>query len=121
MPTVKIELSQGKDKDTLIKIKDLVMDAVAEALQLKPADRNVRLLEYDSDFFEPKPPYEIMIEIALISGRTPETKKKVFSLIVENLETKLGIERTKVFIVLNEQPKENWGIRGGIPASELIF
>jgi len=24
-----------------------------------------------------------------------------------------------VFIVLNEQPRENWGIRGGIPASEI--
>lgn len=119
MPTVKIELARGKEIDTLLKIKTLVMDAVATALQLAPTDRNVRLMEYEPMFFEPKPPYEILIEIALMSGRTNETKKSIFKAIVENLETNLKIERTKVFIVLNEQPKENWGIKGGISASEL--
>jgi phenylpyruvate tautomerase PptA (4-oxalocrotonate tautomerase family) len=31
----------------------------------------------------------------------------------------LGIQATDIFIVLHEPPLENWGIRGGVPASEV--
>jgi len=32
---------------------------------------------------------------------------------------KLGIAPADAFIVLKEVPLENWGIRGGVPASEV--
>jgi 4-oxalocrotonate tautomerase family enzyme len=66
-----------------------------------------------------KRPYAILIEITLFSGRTAETKKNLFRSIVDSLHSKLAIDKDAVFIVLNEQPRENWGIRGGIPASEI--
>ncbi len=31
----------------------------------------------------------------------------------------VGIARSEVFIVLTEPARENWGIRGGVPASEM--
>jgi hypothetical protein len=37
---------------------------------------------------------------------------------VENLG-KLGIPADHVKILLRESPAENWGIRGGMPASEV--
>jgi phenylpyruvate tautomerase PptA (4-oxalocrotonate tautomerase family) len=119
MPIVKIELLIGNDRQTLIKIRDFVMDSVVEILQLPADDRNIRLIEYQPELFQMKPPYEILIEISLFTGRTKETKRKLFQTIVDRLESNVLIEKKKVFIVLNEQPAENWGVRGGIPADEL--
>lgn len=46
------------------------------------------------------------------------SKRELYQAIVRRFEA-LGILPADVFIVLNEQPLENWGMRGGIPASEL--
>lgn len=119
MPTIKIELQTGKDIQTLIKIRDLVMDAVVETLKLPTDDRNVRLIEYQSELFQMKPPYEILIEISMFIGRTKDTKRKLYQTIVERLESNGLIDKEKVLITLNEQPLENWGGRGGIPADEM--
>lgn len=119
MPTVKIELQKGRDPQTLIKIRDLVMDSVVQALQLPSDDRNVRLSEYQPEFFQMKPPYEILIEITMFVGRTKDTKKKLYQTVVIALESNLSIDRKKVLITLNEQPLENWGVRGGISADEI--
>lgn len=119
MPTVKIELQQGKDKKTLIQLRNLVMDSVVDVLQLPADDRNIRIIEFHPDLFQMKPPYEILIEISLFIGRTKEVKKILYQTIVERLESKGIADKNKVFIVLNEIPAENWGIRGGIPADEI--
>jgi phenylpyruvate tautomerase PptA (4-oxalocrotonate tautomerase family) len=95
------------------------MNSVVEILKLPSNDRNIRLIEYKSDFFQMKPPYEILIEISMFAGRTKETKKKLYQTIVERLEVDCSIEKEKILIILNEQPLENWGARGGIPADEM--
>lgn len=118
MPTIKIELREGKDIDFLLKLKDTVMYSVVEVLQLPNNDRNIRLIEYKHDFFQMKSPYQILIEISLFKGRTTETKKKLYQTIAERLSF-IGIEKENVLIFLNEQPLENWGGRGGISASEM--
>lgn len=119
MPLVKIELKEGRDLPTLLKMKELVMDAVVEALQLPDDDRNIRIVEYKPDLFSLKASYEILVEITLFEGRTPETKKKIYQNIVNSFEQhKVALKET-VFIVLNEQPLQNWGVRGGIPANEI--
>lgn len=119
MPTVKIELLIGKDRPTLIKIRDFVMDSVVEILQLPADDRNVRLIEYQPELFQMKSPYEILIEISLFTGRTKEAKRKLYQTIVDRLESNVHIAKNNIFIILNEQPAENWGVRGGIPADEI--
>ena len=55
----------------------------------------------------------------MFKGRTKQTKKKLFESIVKKLEGELKIDPKTICIVLNEQPLENWGIRGGIPADEI--
>ena len=119
MPTVKIELLKGRDKPDLIKIRDLVLDAVVESLKLKSNDRNIRLIEYEEGFFQMKPPYEVLIEISMFTGRTKETKRKLYQTIVKKLENSGLVNKETVFIILNEQPLENWGVKGGIPADEI--
>jgi phenylpyruvate tautomerase PptA (4-oxalocrotonate tautomerase family) len=59
-----------------------------------------------------------LIEITLFAGRSLEAKRALYQAIVKNLGA-LGIAPDDVFIVLNEVALENWGIRGGVPASEV--
>jgi phenylpyruvate tautomerase PptA (4-oxalocrotonate tautomerase family) len=119
MPSVKIELLKGRENQTLIKIRDLVMDSLVESFKLPNGDRNVRVIEYQKDFFQMKPPYEMLIEISMIIGRTKDTKRKLYQSIVNNLESNGLIQKEKVLITLNEQPLENWGVKGGNPADEV--
>ncbi|HPG38118.1 MAG TPA: tautomerase family protein [bacterium] len=119
MPLVIIELSAGHPKPWLQQLMTTVMDGVQNVLKLPANDRNIRLLEYEPDLFTMKKPYRILIEITMFSGRTPEIKKALYRCIVDDLHEKLGIERDTVFIVINDQPLHNWGVRGGIPATEI--
>ena len=118
MPLVKIELPEGRNKEVLVNLQKIVMDSVVSALALPEDDRNIRLIEYKPEFFSMKKPYEILIEISLFKGRTLDTKKLLYQTITENLQ-EIGIKKEQIFILLNEQPLENWGVRGGIPASEI--
>jgi len=95
------------------------MDSIVESLQLPSDDRNVRLIEYHPDLFQMKPPYELLIEISMFMGRTKDTKRRLYQTIVERLESNGLISKEKVLITLNEQPLENWGVRGGISADEV--
>ena len=118
MPLVKIELPEGRNKETLLRLQNIVLDSVVRALALPEDDRNIRLIEYEREFFSMKKPYEILIEISLFKGRTFSTKKLLYQTITDYLQ-ELGIRKEQVFILLNEQPLENWGVRSGVPASEI--
>lgn len=119
MPAVKIELKKGLSTDKLIKIKETVMNTVVNVLQIPENDRNIRVLEYEPHLFEMKPPYEMLIEIAIFKGRSDETKKKLYKSIVTNLDDNNLISKDCILIFINEQPKENWAGRGGISADEM--
>jgi len=119
MPTVKIELLKGKDRSTLFTMKKVILEAMAEALKLPSNDQNIRIIEYEDDFFQMKPPYEILIEFSMFTGRTKETKRKLYRAVVENLFSKCSVSPETVMMIINEQPLENWGVRGGFSADEV--
>lgn len=119
MPLVKVEVAEGYCKESLMRIKNTIMDAVVEVLQLPKEDRNIRLIEYSGDMFEMNPPYKLLIEICMFAGRSVHTKKLLYRTIVDDLCTTGLMRKEEIFIVLNEQPLENWGIRGGVPANEI--
>jgi phenylpyruvate tautomerase PptA (4-oxalocrotonate tautomerase family) len=58
------------------------------------------------------------VEILLFPGRSLEAKRNLYQGIVKRFGA-LGIAPEDVFIVVHEPPLDNWGIRGGQPASEL--
>ncbi len=119
MPLVKIEIAKGENREFLVSLKNLTMDCIQTILELPGDDRNVRLMEYDPEFFSMKPPYRIIIEICMFTGRTNHTKKRLYDHIVSTLSDDLDIDRNSILIVLNEQPLINWGIRGGFSADEV--
>ena len=119
MPLIKVELARGKERGYLLELQNTVLAAVREALKLPEDDRNIRLIQHDPDFFILKPPYELLVEITLFSGRSKEVKKQLFRHLVDTLHEKLEIAPETVFIVLSDQPLENWGGRGGVAADEV--
>ena len=58
------------------------------------------------------------VEITLFPGRSLDAKRTLYRSIVRRFG-EFGIAPSDIFIVLNEPPLDNWGIRGGVPASEV--
>ena len=53
-----------------------------------------------------------IIEISMIAGRTPETKKKLIRLLFDRIQAQVGIEYMDLEICIYESPACNWGFRG---------
>ncbi|WP_291842105.1 tautomerase family protein [Bradyrhizobium sp.] len=103
------------------RIIDAIQQALLSALKIPEYDRDVVLDLYDetcrivptgrSDRYT-------RIEIVLFSGRSLTAKKALYGAVVANLSA-LGVPATAIKTVLIEVPPDNWGLRGGLPASEL--
>ncbi|HJZ93463.1 MAG TPA: tautomerase family protein [Gemmataceae bacterium] len=121
MPHVRIETRKGWIGDRRAEVLEAVHSAMVEALKIPRADRVLRIIESEPADF-PTPPGHgerfTIIEITMFAGRSLDAKRRLYAAIARNLEG-LGVPPNDVNIVLHEPPLENWGIRGGVPASEL--
>ena len=121
MPLVNISIREGRSASEKKALLDAVHRALVEAFKIPEGDRNQRLFEFSEENFEiseGKTDRYTLIEITAFPGRSLEAKRKLYQAISKKLEA-LGIPSNDVFIVLQEPPLENWGIRGGLPASEV--
>ena len=120
MPNTTIETGTGWVTDTPALI-EAVQSALCEALLLPEWDRTLRLIEHAPDHFAVPPgrgPRYTLIEVTMFSGRSIAAKRALYRAIVRNLGS-LGVPSDDIKITLIEVPPENWGIRGGQPASEV--
>ncbi len=121
MPLARIEVRKGRPAEEVAAIMEAVYQAQREALKVPEGDRQVRYIEHKPEHFAVPPGktenYTFM-EITLFPGRSLEAKRKLYQSIVRRFG-ELGIEPSDIFIVLNEPSLDNWGIRGGVPASEI--
>lgn len=121
-PFVKIEIRKGYSSEYKKGILDGVHQALVDALGIPDSDRFQRIYELDKENFECPPDRTnavTLVQITLFPGRSFEAKKKLYKDIVENLGQNPGINGNDIIIILLEPPLENWGIRGGQPASEV--
>ncbi|MBX9849763.1 MAG: tautomerase family protein [Rhodocyclaceae bacterium] len=121
MPLSKIEVRKNRPPEQVQAVIEAVYLAQREALQLPAHDRQIRYIEHRPEHFHVPPGKSenyTLVEITIFSGRSIETKRALYQAIVQNLGA-LGIAANDIFIVLNEVALENWGIRGGVPASEV--
>lgn len=118
MPLVEIQVLEGRSSAEKRALLDAVHAALMEALKIPDDDRLQRLVEHDSEDFEVPSPTFTIVRVAMFPGRSATAKRDLYQAIVRNLG-ELGIAGNDVFIVLEEPPLENWGIRGGTPANEL--
>lgn len=103
------------------KVIEAVQDALLAALKIPDYDRDVVLDLYDDTArIVPTGRSEryTRIEILLFSGRSLTAKKALYSAVVANLSA-LGVPANEIKTVLIEVPSDNWGLRGGLPASEI--
>ncbi len=121
MPLVKIDVRKGRSPAEKAALLEAVHAALVEALKVPDGDRTQRLCEHAAEDFEIPPDKTeryTLIEIVMFPGRSLNAKRQLYRAIVRNLAP-LGVAPSDVFIVLHEPPMENWGIRSGVPASEV--
>lgn len=121
MPLARIEVRKSRAPDEVQAIMNAVYLAQREALQVPEPDRQIRYIEHKPEHFHVPPGRSenyTLVEITLFSGRSLDAKRALYQAITRNLGA-LGIVPADIFIVLHEVPLENWGIRGGVPASEV--
>ena len=122
MPIVKIELPAGKTAEYKKAVLDGIHQALVEAFNIPDYDRNQRICEVtpaNREMPSDKTADNILIEITAFQGRSIAAKRNLYKHIVDELASRVGIKGDDVTIVLHEVPLENWGVRGGKPASEV--
>jgi hypothetical protein len=100
---------------------DAVQSALREALKIPEWDRTLRLIEHPASHFAVPPGRGqkfTLVEVTMFSGRSMTAKRTLYQAIVRNLEA-LGVPTLDIKITLIETPPDNWGLRGGMPASEI--
>jgi len=98
-----------------------VQSALLSALKIPDYDRDVVIDTYDvAARIIPtgRSEYYTRIEVMMFSGRSLDAKRALYEALVANLSD-LGVPVTEIKIILIEVPAENWGLRGGHPASEI--
>jgi phenylpyruvate tautomerase PptA (4-oxalocrotonate tautomerase family) len=121
MPLSKIEVRKSRPSAEAAALMEAVYQAQREALSVPEGDRQIRYIEHRPEHFAVGPGKTenyTLVEITLFPGRSLEAKRRLFQSIVRRFG-ELGIAPSDVFIVLKEPPLDNWGIRGGVPASEV--
>lgn len=124
MALVRIEVLEGRSREEKRALLDAVHEALITALGVPRGDPTLRIIEHDPECLVlptvPRPVSDryTLIEITMFSGRSIEAKRQLYTQIVRRLGA-IGIPAADVTIVVLESPKENWGVQGGRPASEV--
>ena len=121
MPNVTIEVRKRYTREQEVAIIDAVHAALMEGIKTPDWDKTIRLVVHEPHRFATPPKKDeryTLVDIDLFSGRSLEAKKALYRAVVKHLG-KLGIPADHVKILLRESPAQNWGIRGGVPASEV--
>jgi phenylpyruvate tautomerase PptA (4-oxalocrotonate tautomerase family) len=120
MPLVRISLRKGFTAAEKKGISNAIHESLVAIFKIPDSDRTHIIHELSENEFEIPPGKSdqyAVIELTVFGGRQKETKAALFGDIVSRLE-KIGIPKTDSLIILNEQPLDNWGIRGGHQASQ---
>jgi len=121
MPLVRIKIEKGFAPEYKKALLDGVHQALVETVKIPDTDRRQRLYELEATNFEHtgRSNQYTIIEITMFKGRSNDAKKNLFRRIVDLLEVNPGIPANDITIIIHDPALENWGIRGGYPASEV--
>lgn len=121
MPLATIEVRMQYSREQEIAIIDAVHSAMVEGIKIPEQDKNIRLIVHVPHRFATPPGHGeryTLISIDLFEGRSLNAKRALYSEIINNLEP-LGIPASEIFVLLRETSRDNFGIRGGVPASDV--
>lgn len=121
MPIARIEVRKSWPAEKQQFLIQALHAAMLAALKIPERDKQIRFVEHRPEHFAVPPGTTenyTLVELSMFPGRSLEAKRNLYEGIVKRFG-EIGIEPKDIFIVLNEIPRENWGIRGGVPASEV--
>lgn len=123
MPSTIIEVRHPYSPDDQHRLIEAVHAALVEGFRIPLEDRCVRLVIHAPHAFGcslkySAPERATVVTVTAFAGRSLDAKRRLYAAIVERLAP-LGIPRDHVKIILVEVPRENWGLRGGQPGSEI--
>ena len=96
-------------------LSEVIQASMTDVLGLPESKRAHRIVPLDrSNFYYPdgRTDAYTVIEINMMQGRAPATKKALIMALFKNIESVLGISPTDIEITIKEQPKHCWGFRG---------
>jgi phenylpyruvate tautomerase PptA (4-oxalocrotonate tautomerase family) len=121
MPNTTIEVRRQYSRAEEEQIIESVHAALRETLKIPEWDRTVRVVVHEAHRFAAPPGKSdryTLVNIDLFAGRSLAAKKALFQALVRNLGA-CGIPADHIKVLLRESGAENWGVRGGVPASEV--
>ncbi len=119
MPLTTLTMVAGRDPEFKQSLLDGVHTALRHAFGIPETDRNQYINEVPPENWDMLgSPDRIIVEIKAFAGRSKDAKRLLYKTVVEKL-TACGVAPTDVFIVVNDIPMENWGIRGGQAACDV--
>ena len=107
-------------------LSDLIHGCMQSVLGLPEDKRAHRFIPLEkNDFYYPGGRSEAytVIEINMMSGRAPETQKKLIKALFQAIEADLSIAPVDIEITIKEQAPYQWGFRGmtGDEAKDLKY
>ena len=95
-------------------------NTMIRVLKIPEHDRQIILDQKTEGFYQPtnSSGKYILFEIKMFKGRSLETKKKLYRELFA-LAGSAGVDGSNVNVIIEDIEKHNWGIRGGLPASEV--
>jgi phenylpyruvate tautomerase PptA (4-oxalocrotonate tautomerase family) len=119
VPLVRISLRADTPADTQRAIADGVQRAIVDALGVPEGDRFQIIDQRPAEALIASPEYlgvsrqnVVFVQIALVRGRSSETKAALFAGIAKHL-TQAGVRGEDVFITLTENGRDDWSVGNG--------
>ncbi|MDO8388102.1 MAG: tautomerase family protein [Polaromonas sp.] len=123
MPTAAIEIRRHCTPGEETALIAAVQTAVVEALKVPLWTLSVRLFVHEARRFvgpADKDERYTLVTLDCFTGRSLATKRVLYQAITNQLG-RCGIPADHLKILLREAPRDNWAIRGGLPASDVAL
>lgn len=115
MPLVKVEVVKGHAEEYKSRLMRAIGDALVGALDITEDDVILRLYELDAELFKrdsERTDKCVLIELTVFPGRSAEIKRRLIKEVTRLLGERLAVLPVDIFIIINEPPLDNWGLRG---------
>lgn len=115
MPQVKIYGRRSTLEGRIPAISDAIEASMAETIAVPPGRKYQRFLPMDDAcFYDPDGPQSglLVVEVQMMVGRSREARQRLIHALMDRVAAAAGTHRNAVEVILQEVPKENWGLRG---------
>lgn len=125
MPVVEIFMRRGRTPAEIQMITDTLHDALVEAYEVPGGDRFqvVHQLEshefvFDAHFMGPRSEKFLLVRVTAGRDRSVETKRRLYSLVADNLERNGAVARSEVFVIVDNVQSTDFSVSNGDPFDE---